>query len=408
MVLRELVTRTEQIDDLRDLFGALGFKPAWETVPPGPWLGAAQAAAAGVRRAALVARHEAYRVFGLEAEDPERAARSAAQRLAQGAERGLACALGVGGRSRLLVCATWRHGGGAPLGVRTLAVPLDRVPASFLAALERCAPLPGETSLALALRVAEAAIERALAVERRVAAKVAAQQAAGAAQIESPSGQVPGAAGLDWCDRLHSLAAQGAPPAPAGACAAVRGHEPAVVLIIRIGALVEALVVVGEATVADPLRATHLLKAAASGPDAPLDRQAIEAAIRRAAPLVRTRLAAVATARWRAGDRDRLARRLIPWVLAAGRRAARRRDALELARLDGLISRLALGMTAGEEELLEELLGRRAALAIGDVLAWHERLPPPREPSEAPRVELVAALAIGPAAPCQRSGVAEQ
>ena len=156
MVLRELVTRTEQIDDLRDLFGALGFKPAWETVPPGPWLGAAQAVAAGVRRAALVARHEAYRVFGLEAEDPERAARSAAQRLAQGAERGLACALAVGGRSRLLVCATWRHGGRGPLGVRTLAVPLDRVPASFLAALERCAPLPGETSLALALRVAEA------------------------------------------------------------------------------------------------------------------------------------------------------------------------------------------------------------------------------------------------------------
>jgi len=116
----------------------------------------------------------------------------------------------------------------------------------------------------------------------------------------------------------------------------------------------------------------------------------------------------VATARWRAGDRDRLARRLIPWVLAAGRRAARRRDVPELARLDGLVSRLALGMTAGEEQLLEELLGRRAALAIADVLAWHERLPPPREPSEAPRVELVAALAIGPAAPCRPSGVAEQ
>src|SRR5207247_10612811 len=218
------------------------------------------------------------------------------------------------------------------------------------------------------------AIERALAVERRMAAKVAAQQAAGAAQVESPSGQVSGAAGLDWCDRLQSLAAHAEPPAAAGACAAVGGHEPAVVLVIRIGALVEALVVGGEATVADPLRATHLLRAAASASDAPLDRQAIEAAIRRAAPLVRTRLAAVATARWRAGDRDRLARRLIPWVLAAGRRAARRRDVPELARLDGLVSRLALGMTAGEEQLLEELLGRRAALAIADVLAWHERL----------------------------------
>jgi hypothetical protein len=252
------------------------------------------------------------------------------------------------------------------------------------------------------------AIERALAVERRLAAKVAAQQAAGAAQVESPSGQVSGAAGLDWCDRLQSLAARGEPPAPAGAYAVVRGHEPAVVLVVRIGGLVEALVVVGEATVADPPRATELLEAAASAKPAPCDPSVFSAAIRSAAGTVRERVASVAAARWRAGDRDRLARRLIPWVLAAGRRAARRRDAPELVRLDGLVSRLALGMTAGEEQLLEELLGRGAALAIGDVLAWHERLPPPREPPEAPRVELVAALAIGPAAPGQRSGVAEQ
>src|SRR2546429_3321073 len=37
---------------------------------------------AGVTRAALVARHEAFRVFALEARDPERAARAAAERLA--------------------------------------------------------------------------------------------------------------------------------------------------------------------------------------------------------------------------------------------------------------------------------------------------------------------------------------
>src|SRR2546426_521730 len=253
----------------------------------------------------------------------------------------------------------------------------------------RVAGVVGETALFAGGPGGRAEALRAfapLAVERRMGAKAAAQRAAGAAQVESPSGQVSGAAGLDWCDRLQSLAAHAEPPAAAGACAAVRGHEPAVVLVIRVGALVEALVVVGEATVADPLRATHLLEAAASASDAPLDRQAIEAAIRRAAALVRTRLAAVATARWRAGDRDRLARRLIPWVLAAGRRAARRRDVPELARLDGLVSRLALGMTAGEEQLLEELLGRRAALAIADVLAWHEPPPPPREPSQAPPV----------------------
>ena len=38
-MLRELLTRTEQISDLRDLFRVLGYQPAWEPVPPGPWLG---------------------------------------------------------------------------------------------------------------------------------------------------------------------------------------------------------------------------------------------------------------------------------------------------------------------------------------------------------------------------------
>src|SRR3989441_3206901 len=220
------------------------------------------------------------------------------------------------------------------------------------------------------------AIERALAVERRLAAKVAAQQAAGTAQVESPSGQVPGAAGLDWCDRLHSLAARGEPPAPAGACAAVRGHEPALVLVVRIGGLVEALVVVGEATVPDPRRATQLLEAAASAKPAPCDGSVISAAIRSAAGTVRERVASVAAARWRAGDRDRLARRLIPWVLAAGRRAARRRDAPELARLDGLVSRLALGMTAGGGHPRQELIRRPPPGALKDLLRGHEGLAP--------------------------------
>src|SRR6185437_5159827 len=106
VVLRELLAHTEQIDDLRHLFGALGFHAAWEPVPPGPWLGPAHAEAAGVVRAALVARHEAFRLFALEARDPEQAVRAAAQRLAAQAERGLACALGSG--PRRLVCASWR------------------------------------------------------------------------------------------------------------------------------------------------------------------------------------------------------------------------------------------------------------------------------------------------------------
>src|SRR5438067_1865033 len=80
---------------------------------------------------------------------------------------------------------------------------------------------------------------------------------------------------------------------------------------------------------------------------------------------------------------------------AAPRRAAARRRQSELARLDALVSRLALGMTAGEEVLLDELLGRRAPLTVRDVLAWHERLPRPAGVSDPPAVRLEAALVLG-------------
>jgi adenine-specific DNA-methyltransferase len=156
VVLRDVLARTEQIEDLRDLFGALGFKPVWEAVPPGPWLGEAQAEAAGVRRVALVARHDAFRVFAIDAADADRAARVGAQVLAGRAERGLVCALG--GVPRRLVCATWRvaRGTRAELGVRTAVFALDAVSGSALATLERCAPLPGESALALSIRVGDA------------------------------------------------------------------------------------------------------------------------------------------------------------------------------------------------------------------------------------------------------------
>ena len=160
MVLRDLLARTEQIDDLRHLFGALGFAAAWETVPPGPWLGLPQAEAAGVTRAALVARHEAFRVFAVEARDPERAARTAAERLAARAERGLACALG-GSRPGRLVCAGWRVGARGPC-VRVVTIPLQRPPGGALETLERFAPVPGETSLSLSLRVGEALASEAV------------------------------------------------------------------------------------------------------------------------------------------------------------------------------------------------------------------------------------------------------
>ena len=224
----------------------------------------------------------------------------------------------------------------------------------------------------------------ALAMERRLVAKRRLQAQAGA-----------GPHGFDWCDRLYGLAARAGSPATPGACAAVASAEPAVVLVVRLGGLVEAVVVTDTGARADPARATRLLEQAAAADPAPFDRAVLERAIRRAAPLLRGRLAALEDARWRAAHRDRLSRRLIPWVLAAARRAAKRRRHADLARLDDLVSRLALGMTAGEELLLEDLLARLAPLSVRQVLAWHERLPPLGTGAEAPHVELVAAMVLG-------------
>jgi len=225
-------------------------------------------------------------------------------------------------------------------------------------------------------------LAEAIALERRLLGKARAQARAGA-----------GPHALDWCDRLQRLAATvGAAGGPAWAAVAERTN--AAVLVVRIGRLVEALVVTEEDAAPDPVRATSLLERAARARPATVDPAALTRAIERAAPLVRARLGAVEAARWRAEDRDRLGRRLIPWVLAAARRAAQRREHAELARLDALISRLALGMTAGEELLLEDLLARGGPLAVGDVLAWHERLAPAAEGADAPGVQLVAAVVL--------------
>jgi hypothetical protein len=227
-------------------------------------------------------------------------------------------------------------------------------------------------------------LAEALAMERRLVAKRRLQCRAGA-----------GPHAFDWCDRLQGLAARAGPPATPGTCAAVMSGEPAVVLVVRLGRLVEGVVVTDAGARADPTGTTRLLEQAAAAEPAPFDRVALERAIRRAAPLIRGRLAALEDARWRAAHRDRLSRRLIPWVLTAARHAATRRRHADLARLDALVSRLALGMTAGEELLLEDLLARREPLSVRDVLAWHERLPPLGTGAEAPQVELVAAIVFG-------------
>lgn len=227
-------------------------------------------------------------------------------------------------------------------------------------------------------------LARALEIEERLARKAGAQQVGGA------GGR------LDWCDQLTALASSCA--APAGSCAAITGERPGggpcTVLVVRIAKLVEAIVVEGAAARANPAAATRVLAAAAAAQPIPVDHRILQPAIEAAAPLIRSRLAAVQDARWRASDRDRFARRLIPWALSAARRAARRGDGGQLGALDALVSRLASGMTAGEELRLDDLLSRPEPLLVQDLLAWHHSLPPVDTGDLPVGVELVAALTV--------------
>ena len=142
-MLRDILARATQIESLRELFAALGYEPARESVPVEAWLGAT----AGIARAALIGRHGAFRVFALEAAAPEDAARAAARRLSASAERGLACA--VGGEPGRLVCAA------GPVGLRMATIPLANPSGAALAILERLAPASNESALALSLRIGE-------------------------------------------------------------------------------------------------------------------------------------------------------------------------------------------------------------------------------------------------------------
>ncbi len=224
-------------------------------------------------------------------------------------------------------------------------------------------------------------LARALAIEERLARKIGAQQVAGT------NGR------LDWCDLLAPLASSPG-SAPVGSCAAVVGEQPCTVLVVRIAKLVEAIVVEGETARTNPAAAARILATVGGADPAVLDRALLQQALDTAAPLIRSRLAAVQDARWRASDRDRFARRLIPWVLSAARRAARRGDGEQLAALDALVSRLASGMTAGEELLLEDLLSSQQPLLVQDLVAWHHALPTADGGDSSIEVELVAALMV--------------
>jgi hypothetical protein len=239
----------------------------------------------------------------------------------------------------------------------------------------------------------------AIASEARLARKVALQWSAGAAALETPAGAASAAGALDWCDRLQDLAEQDGPAAPPGAWCAVAEGPPVAVLVLRFGGpkgRVDALVVDARGCRVDPARATRLLEMLdRARPDSGAEPRAVTAAVAVAAAMVRARLRALEQARWRAADRDGAGRRLVPWVLAAGRRAARIGDTRRLARLDSLVARLTRGLTAGAELRLRDLLERRRPLRVDDVLAWHERLPPPEDEGAGPPVELVAAALFG-------------
>jgi len=237
----------------------------------------------------------------------------------------------------------------------------------------------------------------AIALETRLAHKAALQWSAGSAGLETPAGAGPAGA-LDWCDRLQEMAECEDPRAPEGAWCAVADGPVAAVLVLRLGGPsgpVDALVVDEHGCRADPERATALLATARRGAAVPCDASAVGIAIAAAAGLVRARLRALELARWRAADREGPGRRLVPWVLAAARRAARAGDARRLARLDALVARLTRGLTAGAELLLRDLLERRRPLRVDDVLAWHERLPPPAIETSGAAVALVGAVLLG-------------
>lgn len=202
-------------------------------------------------------------------------------------------------------------------------------------------------------------------------------------------------AGLfDWCDRLQVLVQDD----EAELCA-VAGDEEATVLVVSVGGLAEALVVRKSGVTADPRIACALLEQAVTAPVIPLDGDALRAAICRAAPTIRKRLEQVASARWRAGDRDQLSRRLIPMVIREARRAAREGNAPRVAMLDTLIERLGSGMTAGEELSLAALTECPAPLTVDSLCDWSRRLPAPGSRSMAPDIRLTAAIVVRPKSP---------
>src|SRR5205814_9958823 len=135
--------------------------------------------------------------------------------------------------------------------------------------------------------------------------------------VEATTGQLA-ASGFDWCDRLQEVAGRAAPAAEGSIAGVASGLST--VLVIRLGTLVEAIVVEDGTPRADPVTATDALAAAADDATAAVPADALAATVRAVSPLVRDRLAVVAASRVRTADRGVLCWRWIPWSLSAALR----------------------------------------------------------------------------------------
>jgi hypothetical protein len=133
-MLHDLLARCRGTDDLRALFGHLGYQPD-EGDPDDPWV--------------PIARWRTFRVIGAAVAEPNDAARGMARRLAATAQPGLVAALGTDA----LALAVPRLGVGRSSPV--LTVPLDHPEPLHLQLLGDLTPRPGATALEHALRVGE-------------------------------------------------------------------------------------------------------------------------------------------------------------------------------------------------------------------------------------------------------------
>lgn len=159
----ELLARLRSLDDLVEFAAELGYAPHSEELNAAARrrLGL-EAAALGIRRAAIVARAGTLVVYGIVADTPKPGPlAAAAARLAQATAGAQHLLLALGSAADMLVCAVAPNGDG-PRAVRQLRVPLRDPSPVALEILRGLAVRPRETSVAHAERIADTLAEEGL------------------------------------------------------------------------------------------------------------------------------------------------------------------------------------------------------------------------------------------------------